>query len=150
MAQGSDIFGWSHGDANKKILTAHDEGMTMTIGTGTPKIIQNATVQYQQRTEPRFEVGSSRLYWAVGQSQGNLQLNKLVGDSAAEGFWMPFAPEVESGTQENNVVAFSLESSSSGTISGDGVFQSVTAAFNVGDMGVSDNAVMSVGNLTKA
>ena len=149
MAQGDDVFGWDHSAADKKILTAHDENLTFTINSQEPKIIQNATIQYQQRTEPRFEVGSSRLYWATGQSQGNLQLNKLCGASQGEGFWKPFDADIAESTQKNNALSFSLSHTEAGDIAGDGVFQSVTAAFNVGDMAVQDNAVMSVGNLTK-
>lgn len=145
----TDIFGWDHSAEDKKILTAHDTDLTFRIGWGRPKLIQNATIQYQQRTEPRFEVGASRLYWACGQSQGNLQLNKLVGTAEGAGWWQPYDKQIADETQATNTQSFSLSHPKTGGVGGDGVFQSVTAAFNVGDMAVNDNAVMSVGNLFK-
>jgi hypothetical protein len=115
---------------------------------GQLRLVQNATVQYNQRTEARFEVGSSRLYWACGQSQGQLTLNKLVGDGGGAGIWEPFSGAISASTQAGNAQAFTFNTAA-GTLTGDGVFQQVTASFNVGDMAIQDNAVMAVGDLRR-
>lgn len=43
-------------------------------------LVQSAAVSYQHRVEPRFEAGSSELYWCTGQSSGAVQMGRLVGD----------------------------------------------------------------------
>ena len=43
-------------------------------------LVQSAAVVYQHNVQPRFEGGSSELYWLSGQSFGTLQVARCVGD----------------------------------------------------------------------
>jgi len=50
-------------------------------GVGTPQragLVQNVQASYQQSVLPRFEAGSSELYWVAGQSQGSVGVGRLV------------------------------------------------------------------------
>jgi len=135
----ADIYGLSKDNGNRKLITSHED-TTLTIA-GRVKLVQQAQLQYNQRTEARFEVGSDEIYWACGQSQGTLTANKLVGAQAA--VWENMEPGFPKGRQDAKQ-KFSLETAN-GSVTGDGVFQQATLSANVGDMTVSDNCVMAVG-----
>jgi hypothetical protein len=50
-------------------------------GVGTPQragLVQNVTSSYQHSVLPRFEAGSSELYWVAGQAQGSVGVGRLV------------------------------------------------------------------------
>jgi hypothetical protein len=136
---GADLYKLDKKAGSRKLITSH-EGTVLTI-SGRVKLVQQANLQYNQRTEARFEVGSDEIYWACGQSQGTLTANKLVGAQAA--VWENMEPGFGAG-RGNAKQKFTL-TTSNGSVTGDGVFQQVTLSANVGDMTVSDNAVMAVG-----
>ena len=135
----ADIYGLEKNNGNRKLITSHED--TVLTINGRVKLVQQANLQYNQRTEARFEVGSDEIYWACGQSQGTLTANKLVGAQAA--VWANMEPGFKKG-RANAKQTFTLETSN-GSVTGDGVFQQATLSANVGDMTVSDNAVMAVG-----
>ena len=41
-------------------------------------LVQNVQASYQQSVLPRFEAGSSELYWVAGQAQGSVGVGRLV------------------------------------------------------------------------
>ena len=50
-------------------------------GVNNPKragLVQNVQASYQQSVLPRFEAGSSELFWVTGQSQGSVGCGRLV------------------------------------------------------------------------
>ena len=50
-------------------------------GVGYPQragLVQNVQASYQQSVLPRFEAGSSELYWVTGQAQGSVGCGRLV------------------------------------------------------------------------
>jgi hypothetical protein len=50
-------------------------------GAGTPQragLVQNVSASYQHSVLPRFEAGSSELYWVTGQAQGSVGMGRLV------------------------------------------------------------------------
>ena len=50
-------------------------------GVGNPQragLVQNVQASYQQSVLPRFEAGSSELYWVTGQAQGSVGCGRLV------------------------------------------------------------------------
>lgn len=141
-----DIYSLDKGGDNRKIVTSH-QGAAVSFGGGSGgsslRLIQQASVQYQQRTEARFELGSDTLYWATGQSQGTMQLNKLVG--AQSSVWAGFKNQLAQGRGKAKV-NFTLQTDN-GNVKGDGVFSQVGLSLTVGDMSVADSAVMSVANI---
>lgn len=50
-------------------------------GIGTPNragLVQNVQAAYQHSVLPRFEAGSSELFWVTGQAQGSVAMGRLV------------------------------------------------------------------------
>jgi len=50
-------------------------------GLGNPYragLVQNVSASYQHSVLPRFEAGSSELYWVTGQAQGSVGMGRLV------------------------------------------------------------------------
>lgn len=138
----SDVYNLDKGSKQRKLVTSH-EGATVKLGNGDLKLIQQASVQYQQRTDARFELGSDRLYWATGQSQGNMTLNKLVGAQSRP--WDGMGSGLQAG-RGNAYVDFTL-SSQNGGVTGDGIFSQIGFSMTVGDMAIADTAVLAVANL---
>jgi len=147
-----DIFGLNKGTNEKRLLSSHDKGATIVKVAGSrPRLVQDASLQYQQRTEARFEVGFERLYWVCGQSQGTLTLNKLVGESKIKGagVWEGLKDGMEASATGGNAAARITVKTSNGGITATGVCQSATIAANVGNMAVQDNSTWSIGSLQK-
>jgi hypothetical protein len=144
-----DIYSLKKDDQSRKIVTSHDDGTSIKFTPGDDvKLVQQANLQYNQRTEARFEVGSDNLYWACGQSQGNLTCNKLVGDNAIKSpVWGGMKDGFGEGRASARVV-FNMNSDG-GKITGDGVWQQAAYSMTVGDMSISDNCVMAVGFVTE-
>ena len=140
----SDVFNLDKGSTQRKLVTSH-EGATVKLGTGDLKLIQQASMQYQARTDARFELGSDRLYWSTGQSQGNMSLNKLVGAQSKPWDGMSAGLAAGRGTAS---VSFVL-SSKNGGVTGDGIFSQIGFSMTVGDMSVADTAVLAVANITQ-
>lgn len=72
----ADIFGYSREVQSDSIVSS--DFAKISVG-GQIGLVQQFNATYQRRIEPRFEVGSSNLYWVHGQPQGSIQLSKLVG-----------------------------------------------------------------------
>jgi len=72
----ADIFGYNRTIQEDSIVSS--DFAKITVGTNMG-LIQQFNATYQRRIEPRFEVGSSDLYWVHGQPQGQIQVQKLVG-----------------------------------------------------------------------
>ena len=150
----ADIFKLDKGSNKKRLLSSHDLNETyVKIGGQDIRMVQDASLQYQQRTEARFEIGYENLYWVCGQSQGTLTLNKLVAQSGAAGgkggVWQGQEKGMEdSGRGGNAATEIQLQTKNGGA-KGDGVCQSATISTNVGNMAVQDNSTWSIGDLTK-
>lgn len=74
-----DFFGYNRQVKEKELLSA--DFATLDIGNGKMGLVQNVQAAYQHRVEPRFEAGSSTLYWVNGQPSGNMTVGRLVGRS---------------------------------------------------------------------
>ena len=143
-----DIYDLNKG-GNKRLVTSHDAMTFVRVGGADLRLIQQAQLQYNQRTEARFEVGFEHIFWACGQSQGTLTMNKLVGQQSIQGpvgVWDGMDTQMR---DPNKTAAVPwVMSTPNGVTRGDGVFQQASMSFNVGDMAIQDNAVMSVGQVT--
>lgn len=74
-----DLFGYNKTKAGT-FLFSSDYAMLQMNG-GKLGLLQNATANYAHRVEPRWEAGSSELYWVSGQSSGNVAAGRLVGEN---------------------------------------------------------------------
>jgi hypothetical protein len=141
------------GNAKKRLLTSHDKPTKLKIDGNDIRMVQDATVQYQQRTEARFEVGFEFLYWACGQSQGQLTCNKLVAQKGAAGgkggVWKGLKKGMKAGGANGGANVKLVLKTDNGGVKGDGVCQNATVSFNVGNMAIQDNSTWSVGHLEK-
>lgn len=150
----SDIYDLSKGgNAKKRLLTSHDRATVLMVNNARIRLVQDATVQYNQRTEARFEVGFEKIYWACGQSQGQLTLNKLVGqkglgNGTRAGVWEGLESGMGTAGKAGCNIPFRLATENGG-VKGDGVCQQASVSFNVGNMSIQDNSTWSIGNLTK-
>lgn len=82
----TDIFGY------KKVIKpvgelANARHATLNLGDGPLNLIQSVQWSYTNQMQPRYESGSSTVFWQQGHSQGVLRANKLVGK---EGFLSAF------------------------------------------------------------
>jgi len=75
-----DFFGYKRNINAKEILSS-DFALIGVKGSDTMGLVQGAQMSYQQRVEPRFEAGSSDLYWVNGQPSGQMRIDRLVGKS---------------------------------------------------------------------
>ena len=84
-----DFFGYARQQAGSYIYSSdyaavyfeNSQGASPAATASRAGLVQNATCAYQHNVQPRFEGGSSELYWLAGQSMGTLQLGRLIGDS---------------------------------------------------------------------
>lgn len=61
---------------------ASTTGAQVSSGTGVKAgLVQSCSVAYQQTVQPRFEGGSSELYWVTGQALGTVQVGRLIGQN---------------------------------------------------------------------
>lgn len=78
-----DIFGYTRDRAGSTIMSSDYAALHLNSsgGLGTKLgLLQNAMANYAHRVEPRYEAGSSEIYWAAGQSMGKVSAGRLVGD----------------------------------------------------------------------
>lgn len=144
----ADIFALDKGGNNKRLLSSHDKDATyVKIGGKSARMVQDASIQYQQRTEARFEIGYESLYWVAGQSQGTLTLNKLVAKKAAGAVWKGLKKGMKDSGQNGNAATSIQLQTSNGGATGDGICQSASISANVGNMAVQDNSTWVLGDL---
>jgi len=61
---------------------ASTTGAQVSAGTGVKAgLVQGCSVAYQQTVQPRFEGGSSELFWVAGQALGTIQVSRLIGQN---------------------------------------------------------------------
>ena len=147
----ADIFALDKGKNNKRLLSSHDKDATyVKIGGKSARMVQDANIQYQQRTEARFEIGYEHLYWVAGQSQGTLTLNKLVAAMNQGGVWHGLAAGMKDSGQNGKAATSIQLQTKNGGATGDGICQSASISANVGNMAVQDNSTWVLGDLQKS
>ena len=73
----NDIFGYKRDIKAKEILST--DYAVLTVGTTRSKLVQRLNASYTHRVEPRYEAGSSSLYWVNGQPNGNINISRVIG-----------------------------------------------------------------------
>ena len=72
-----DYFGYNRQTQANQIISA--DNAIIDIGQGRIGLVQNFSGSYGHQVEPRFEMGSSTLFWVNGKPSGQFQVSKLVG-----------------------------------------------------------------------
>lgn len=73
----SDIFG-----INRRVISgaiATSEMLVLSMPGGT-NLLSSVSGQYTLRVEPRFELGTTHLYWVKGHAQGQMEVGRMLGD----------------------------------------------------------------------
>lgn len=144
-----DVYSLDKGSQNRKVLTSHDDGVAVTFGgMEAPKLVQQSNLTYNLRADARFEVGSAAMYWSTGQSQGQLQLGKLVGEAQGASLLDGNLGPMEQRAVDARVT-FNFDAGSGGGLTGDGIWSQVNATMTVGDMSITDGGVLSLANVEK-
>ena len=73
----SDIFGYNRQTQANQIISS--DNAVIDVGSGRLGLVQNFNASYAHQVEPRFEMGSSTLFWVNGKPSGQVQVSKLVG-----------------------------------------------------------------------
>ena len=73
----SDIFGYNRQTQANQIISS--DNAVIDLGAGRIGLVQNYSASYNHQVEPRYEMGSSTLFWVTGKPSGQLQVSKLVG-----------------------------------------------------------------------
>lgn len=82
----TDFFGYERANPGSYVYSSDYASVYFSnneAGTGSQRagLVQNCTCAYQHNVQPRFEGGSSELFWLAGQALGTLQMGRLVGDA---------------------------------------------------------------------
>lgn len=78
-----DIFGYTRDRAGQMLMSSDYAALHLnSSGADGTKLglLQQVGANYAHRVEARFEAGSSELYWTAGQSMGQVNAGRLVGD----------------------------------------------------------------------
>lgn len=83
-----DFYGYSRNRVGHHVMSTDLASIYFSNqpgGTGVRAqkagLIQSSQLSYQHRVEPRFEAGSAELHWLSGQSQGTIQINRLIAEN---------------------------------------------------------------------
>jgi len=138
----SDYFGYTRDTQASQIISA--DNAIIDIGNGALGLVQNFSGSYQHQVEPRFEMGSSTLFWVNGKPSGQFQVSRLVGrDGILAGFRSSGGSDACGGIRQLNV---SLDGGSCGVQGGSGVsfsgakLQSVSVQGQAGGFEIAESA----------
>lgn len=147
-----NVLGYKRDRKATRIISSDNAGLTID---GELQLVQSAQVNYGHQVIPRFEAGSSELYWAVGQAQGRCTVQRAV---SSKGFWGDAvkASEAFSGTLFDFSLAIKDGPESEGisvtansTLSfGGAVVVNLTASITTGSLEVSDGVEIAFAEAT--
>jgi hypothetical protein len=73
----NDLFGYKRDTQAKEILST--DYAVLSVGDEKAKLVQSVRASYSHRVEPRYEAGSSSLYWVNGQPTGSVAISRVIG-----------------------------------------------------------------------
>lgn len=73
----SDIFGINRDVVSGAIATSEMLVLSMPGGVN---LLSSVSGSYTLRVEPRFELGTTNLYWVKGHAQGHMEVGRMLGD----------------------------------------------------------------------
>jgi hypothetical protein len=148
----SDYFGYTRQTQANQIISA--DNAVIDIGNGRLGLVQSFQGGYSHQVEPRFEMGSSTLFWVNGKPSGQFQVSKLVG---REGILSEFRGGASGGSDACGglrQIAVSLDKASCDVQVGSGVnfngakLQSVKVSGSAGAFEIAESATFVDAELT--
>jgi len=152
----SNILGYKRDENTKRLISS--DYAALKFGAADVKLVQNAQLTYGHQVTPRFEAGSSQLYWVTGQAQGRITLGRAVSSG---GFFSGLDPQKAAG---GSLVSFNLSiggfeaSNKGGQVSvgsnttlnfEGGVIANLTATVTTGSLDVSEGVEIAFSELVK-
>jgi hypothetical protein len=145
-----DFLGYDRTTQSKEILSA--DFATIAFGDEKAKLVQSVNGSYGHRVEPRFEAGSSTLYWVNGQPSGQVQMGRLVGtkgwfndfrdSNAACALFQPITVRLDA---ENNC-DYDIEH---GTIKmEDVILENINFSYSAGQLDISEQIQLRVSKMS--
>ena len=89
----TNILGYTRTKDTKRLISSDFAALSLDSG-GELGLVQQATAQYGHQVIPRFEAGSSNLFWVTGQAQGTITLGRAVSQ---DGFFGQLRPQDAAG-----------------------------------------------------
>lgn len=148
-----NVLGYDRERKATRIISSDNAGLTID---GELQLVQSAQVNYGHQVIPRFEAGSSELYWAVGQAQGRCTVQRAV---SSKGFWgdaikageafagtlFDFQLAIKKGGPESEGISVTAND----TLSfGGAVVVNLTASITTGSLEVSDGVEIAFAEAT--
>ena len=157
----NNILGYRRDDDTKRLISSDYAALRFGgAGGGQEKVklVQSAQLTYGHQVTPRFEAGSSQLYWVTGQAQGRITLGRAVSSG---GFFAGVDPQQAAG---GSLVGFnlSLDDFTAGNAGGQvsatgksslqfkgGVIANLTATVTTGSLDVSEGVEIAFSEMLK-
>ena len=89
----ANILGYNRTKDTKRLISSDFAAISLDAEAGLG-LVQQASAQYGHQVIPRFEAGSSNLFWVTGQSQGTVTLGRAVSQ---DGFFGSLKPQEAAG-----------------------------------------------------
>jgi len=160
----TDFFGYTRSKAGQYLYSsdyaavyfgsqiANTNGAQVSSGPGVKAgLVQSCSVAYQQTVQPRFEAGSSELYWVAGQALGTIQVGRLIGQDGLLNGINQNTNALQNGLlgsidfkvgRKAGVPVVAVAARQDVLILKGCVFESYGAAFNVGGMDVQESLLI--------
>lgn len=145
-----DVIGYNVQAKTKEIVTS--EYAVLDGGFGATNLVQQCNIQYGHRVEPKYEAGTSTVYYVNGQPSGQMSVSRLVGRGGFLDYHLM--------GQDNSVGVrtFHLSVNTSkvqvvGTDSltlGGVMFQTAAISYGMGGMEVTENANYIISSLGRS
>ncbi len=141
----TNVLGYQRSDTTARLISS--DYAAISFGSKEVGLVQSAQLNYGHQVIPRFEAGSSNLYWVTGQAQGRITVQRAVSSKglfgsievgqAAKGTLAKFSLKID---DENFTAGGPLTN-----VSGDtninfagGVIVNITASVQTGNLDVSE------------
>jgi hypothetical protein len=157
---GTNILGYTRTKDANRLISSDFAGLSLD-NEGTLGLVQQATVNYGHNVTPRFEAGSSELYWLAGQAQGSVQIGRSVTNSgffsgltpqnAAQGKFIDFTLDINksnSGFSGAQDAATSVSANAKKTLTfKGGIISAIGATVATGSLDVSESVTINFADM---
>jgi len=137
-----DIFNYKRSTQAKEILSA--DFATISFTDEKAKLVSSVQGGYSHTVQPRYEAGSSALYFVNGQPIGNLTIGRLVGSKGWFNYFRntnvacALLKPITIRLNGDNLCDLSVEND---TIKiEDAILQSISFSFGAGGLDITENA----------
>tara|TARA_B100002019_G_scaffold268621_1_gene260742 strand:+ start:516 stop:971 length:456 start_codon:yes stop_codon:yes gene_type:complete len=149
----ANIFSYERKQDTERLISSDYAAISFGGGEQHLALVQSAQLNYGHQVIPRFEAGTSELYWVTGQAQGRVTIQRAVSqggmfgnvdaDKAAKGELIKFSMEVKD--LDGGVTVTGTKNIS---FTG-GVVVNLTASIQTGSLDVSEGVEVAFANMNK-